>query len=75
MTTSTPEFVVQYQPLSQTIEAGQLNAARDLFVKKNDQTGNVLHAVAQFVESHELGPEMTFEIDNYILDISVTKRK
>lgn len=73
--TTTTAYAVQYQPLSQTIVTGPLNARGDAFLDKNDQTANVLHAVAEFVANHELGPEMTFDVGDYTLDISVTKRK
>lgn len=75
MTNSTPEFAVQYQPLSQTIVAGPLNAHGDAFLDKTDQTANVLYAIAEFVANHELGPEMTFDVGDYTLDVAVTKRK
>lgn len=68
-------YAVQYQPLSQTIVAGQLNSQRDAFISTTDQTVNVLHAVAELVTHHELGPEMTFDVGGYTLDISVTQRE
>lgn len=71
--TTTPIYAFQYQPLSQTSVTGPLNAQGDAFLDKNDQTANVLHAIAEFVAHHELGPEMTFDVGGYTLDISVTK--
>ncbi|MFS0885349.1 hypothetical protein [Aeromicrobium sp. 179-A 4D2 NHS] len=65
------KFGVQYSPLSERILVGRVNANQTAFTSKEEHTGEVLHAVAQYVQ-HALDSDGFVEVGGLRMDIKVT---
>lgn len=67
------KYGVKSGDFGEAIYIGRVNKAQNEFTDKEDQTGAVLHAVAQWVTDHK-GGDCWVNVGGYRMDITVTER-
>ena len=66
-------YGIQYQPLSQTIEAGRINKSRTFFLDKQDVTDSAVMAVINYVHHAFDGAMLTDTNTGQTWHVQVTK--